>query len=379
MAELGVRKGARWLAVMAGAALGTLAVAAVAAAADRVVNVYNWSDYIDPQVLEDFTKETGITVKYDTFDSNDLVETKLLAGRTGYDVVVPSGHFLGRQIKAGVFRPLDTAKLPHLADQWGEITKRLASYDPGNRYATNYMWGTTGIGYNEKKVAERLPGVTVDSWSILFDPQYAAKLKDCGIMMLDASDEVIPIMLIWSGLNGNSKAPEDFKAMASKFKAVRPFVRKFHSSEYIDALANGDVCMVLGWSGDIKQAAKRAEERNAKLTDETKKVTVKYVIPKEGAPIWFDNFALPKDAKNIDEAHAFIDYMLRPEVAAKNANFTSYGSGSLAAQKLIDPAILNDPGTYPPPDVMAKLTELTPNDQKVQRELTAAWREIKRR
>lgn len=360
-------------------AIAAALVAGQAAAQDRTVNVYNWSDYIDPATIEAFTKETGIKVKYDTFDSNDLLETKLLAGKTGYDVVVPSGHFLGRQIKAGAFQPLDKAKLPHLAEQWDVIAKKLSAYDPGNNYATNYMWGTTGIGYNEKKIAERLPGVAIDSWSILFDPQYAAKLKDCGIMMLDASDEVVPVMLIWQGKNGNSKDPTEFKAMAEKFKAVRPFVRKFHSSEYINALANGEVCMVLGWSGDIAQAATRAEERNAKLKDETKKVTVKFVIPKEGAPIWFDNFALPKDARNIDEAHAFIDYMLRPEVAAKNADFVSYGSGSFGAQKLMKPEILNNPGIYPPPAVMDKLTELTPNDQKVQRELTAVWRDMKRR
>jgi putrescine transport system substrate-binding protein len=293
--------------------------------------------------------------------------------------VVPSAHFLGRQIQAGVFLPLDKSKLPHIADQWSVIMDKLATYDPGNKYAVNYMWGTTGIGYNAKKVAERLPGVTVDSWSVLFDPANIAKLKDCGVMMLDASDEVVPAWLIWEGKNGDSKDVNDFKSVAEKFKAVRPFVRKFHSSEYINALANGDVCIVLGWSGDIKQAATRAEEKNKKLKDDAKKVEVNYVIPKEGAAIWFDNFAIPKDAKNLEEAHAFIDYMMRPEVAAKNADFIQYASGSLGAQKLISKDLLNDPGTYPPEAVMKKLTQLTPYDAKTQRELTNAWRDMKRK
>ncbi|MCW1843821.1 polyamine ABC transporter substrate-binding protein [Prosthecomicrobium hirschii] len=359
------------------------AIAAVlsggAEAQTKQVNIYNWSDYIDPSILEDFTKETGIKVKYDVFDSNDILETKLLAGKTGYDVVVPSAHFLGRQIQAGVFQKLDKSKLPNLTNMWPAVTERLAKYDPGNDYAVNYMWGTTGIGYNVKKIKERMPDAPLDSWALVFDPANAAKFKDCGIMMLDASDEIVPAVLNYLGLDPNTRNPDDFKKAAEHFKKIRPFVRKFHSSEYINALANGDVCLVVGWSGDIKQAGDRAEEKNAKTKDEKKKVEIGYSIPKGGAAMWFDNFSLPKDAKNIDEAHAFINYMMKPEVIAKASNFIKYPNGNLASQKLIDPAVLNDKNIYPADDVMAKLYQIQSYDPKTQRVLTDTWRDMKRK
>jgi putrescine transport system substrate-binding protein len=365
------------------AAAGFAAVLAAGAlpafAQDKVVNVYNWSDYIDPKILEDFTKETGIKVKYDVFDSNDLLETKLLAGKTGYDVVVPSANFLGRQIQAGVFQKLDKSKLPNLVNVWPDIAKRLETYDPGNEYAVNYMWGTTGIGYNVAKVKERLGDVPLDSWKILMDPDTVAKLKDCGVMMLDASDEVIPAVLIYLGLDPTSTKPEDLKAAVEHFKKIRPYVRKFHSSEYINALANGEVCAVLGWSGDIKQAASRAEEKNKTVKDDKKKVEISYIIPKEGAMMFFDNFAIPKDVEHPDEALAFINYMMKPEVAAKASDFVQYPNGNLASQKFIDPAILNNPSIYPPADVMAKLKSYPQRNQKEQRELTSAWRDMKRK
>ena len=348
-------------------------------AQEKQVNVYNWSDYIDPAVLEDFTKETGIKVRYDVFDSNEILETKLLAGKTGYDIVVPTGFFLSRQIKAGLFLPLDKSKLPNLANMWPDISNRLSAYDPGNQYAVNHMWGTTGIGYNVKKIKERMPDAPLNSWKMVFDPEIIAKFKDCGIMMLDAFEDTGTALLNYLGKNPDSKEPEDIKAAAEYFKKIRPFVRKFHSSEYSNALANGDICLVLGWSGDVGQAATRAAERNAKITDPEKKIEIGYSIPVEGAQMWFDNFAIPKDAKNVDEAHAFINYMMRTDVAAKNTNFIKYPNGNLASQKLINPVVLNDPNIYPAKEVLDKLFVITPYDQKAQRAVTEAWRNMKRK
>jgi putrescine transport system substrate-binding protein len=362
------------------AALAFGAMTAMSVAADRVVNVYNWSDYIDPAILEDFTKETGIKVKYDVFDSNDLLETKLLAGKTGYDVVVPSANFLGRQISAGVFIKLDKSKLPNLTHVWPDVAARLSAFDPGNQYAVNYMWGTTGIGYNVNKIKERMPDAPLDSWSMVFDPAIISKFKDCGVMFLDAPDEVIPAALNYLGKNPNSRTPEDYAAAEELLKKVRPFVKKFHSSEYINALANGDACLVIGWSGDIKQAASRAEEKSKTQKDPKKKVEVGYIIPKEGAGTFYDNLTIPKDAKNIDEAYAFIDYLLRPEVIAKASNAISYANGNIDSQAFIDKAILEDRSVFPDEATMKKLFTVLPiTDQKVQREATRIWRDIKRK
>jgi putrescine transport system substrate-binding protein len=350
---------------------GVLAVGAGAAQSERYVNVYNWSDYIAPSVPEDFTKETGIRVRYDTFDSNDTLETKLLAGKSGYDVVVPSAYFLERQIKAGVFQKLDKAKLPNLVNIWPMIAEKLAAHDPGNQYAVNYMWGTVGIGYNAKKVREILgPDAVIDSWSLVFDPGKLAKFKDCGVHMLDSSDDILPAALHYLGRNPNSVEPADLEAAADLVAKVRPFVRKFHSSEYLNSLASGEICLVVGWSGDVKQAQKRAAEaKNG--------VEIGYAIPKEGGQMFFDNFAIPKDARNVDEAHAFIDYMLRPDVAAKNTNFLSYASGNLASQKLIDPAILSDRTIYPDAATMARLYIINAHDVKTTRLMNRLWTRIK--
>jgi putrescine transport system substrate-binding protein len=348
-------------------AVGTLSSAS---AQQRVVNVYNWSDYIDPQVLTDFTKETGIRVQYDTFDANETLETKLLAGKSGYDVVVPTAYFLERQIKAGVFLDLDKSKLPHLANQWPEISKRLAAYDPGNAHAVNYMWGTTGIGYNMKAVRERLGSSEIDSWDVIFKPELLAKFKDCGVMMLDSPDDVLPAALHYLGLDPNSVKQQDLDKAAALMLKIRPYVRKFHSSEYLNALASGEVCLVLGWSGDVKQSQKRAAEaKNG--------VEIGYAIPKEGAQMFFDNLAIPKDAAHVAEAYAFIDYLMRPDVAAKNSKFISYANGNLASQKFIDKAVLDDRGVYPDAATMAKLYTVSARDQRAQRAINRLWTRIK--
>jgi len=340
-------------------------------AKQRIVNVYNWSDYIDPAVLEDFTRETGIKVKYDTFDSNDMLETKLLAGRTGYDVVVPTAYFLARQIKAGVFQKLDKGKLPNLKNAWDDIAARLAVYDPGNQYAVNYMWGTTGIGYNARKAREVLGAEgTIDSWDVVFKPEAIAKFKDCGVHVLDAADDVFAAALAYLKLDPNTKEQVDLEKAADLLTKIRPFVRKFHSSEYLNALASGEICLVLGYSGDVKQAQKRAVESKSGIE-------IAYAIPKEGAQLWFDNLAIPKDAKNVAEAHALIDYLLRPDVAAKNSNVISYANGNAASRALIDKAIIEDKTVYPDDATMKTFYTIQSHDQKTQRLMNRLWTRIK--
>jgi len=342
-----------------------------AQAAERVVNFYNWSSYVAPGVLEDFTKETGIKVVYDTFDANETLETRLLAGKSGYDLVVPTAYFLQRQIVAGVFQKLDRAKLPNVKNAWPEVMDHLARYDPGNEHAANYMWGTTGIGYNVNAVHKILgPGAVIDSWDAIFNPEKIAQFKDCGIHMLDSADDILPAALNWLGLDPNSTRREDLEKAAEALRKIRPYIRKFHSSEYLGALATGEICLAVGWSGDIKQAQKRAAEAN-------NGVTIAYAIPKEGAQMFFDNLAIPSDAKNVDEAYALIDYLYRPEVAAKNASFLGYASGNLAAQTFVDPKVLNDRGVYPDDATMKRLFIITARAPAMQRAINRLWTKVK--
>jgi putrescine transport system substrate-binding protein len=357
------------LPALAACAIGLAATGALAQS--KEVRIYNWSDYIDPSILDDFTKETGIKVIYDTFDSNEILETKLLAGKTGYDVVVPTATFLGRQIKAGVFAKLDKAKLPNLKNMWPEIMARVARYDPGNAYSINYMWGTTGIGYNPAKIKERMPNAPLDSWAMVYDPDVLKNFKDCGVMLLDSPEDLMPSVLNYLGLNPDSKDPKDFDKAAAHLEKLRPYISKFHSSEYINALANGDICMAVGYSGDILQARDRAKEA-------AKGVEVAYALPKEGAQLWFDEMAMPADAPHKDAALAFLNYIMRPEVIAKASDAVKYANGNLASKPLVDAAVLNDPNIYPPDDVFKRLyTVSTITDSKVQRALTRAWTRAK--
>lgn len=355
-----------------------IAPVAPAAARDRVVNFYNWSDYIAPSVLDDFTRDTGIKVRYDTFDSNDTLEAKLLAGKSGYDVVVPTGYFLARQIAAGVFQKLDKSKLPNLANLWPKITERLAVNDPGNQYAVNYMWGTIGIGFNLKQAtailgADRL-AAGFEGWDAVFDPSRIARFKDCGVHLLDSSDDIMPAALHYLKLDPNTTDPADLDKAAAVLEKIAPYVRKFHSSEYLNALASGEICLAVGFSGDIKQAQRRAREAQ---NGSKGGVKVGYAIPKDGTQLWFDNLAIPNDAPDVEEAHALIDYLQRPEVAAKNTNFISYANGNLASQKFIDQTILDDPGIYPDDATMAKLYTVVAHDQKTQRLINRLWTRIK--
>ncbi len=357
----------RWVAVAALVAL----LWSPAMAQERTVNFYNWSNYVAPGVLEDFTRETGIKVVYDTFDANETLETRLLAGKSGYDVVVPTAYFLQRQIAANIFQKLDKSKLPNLANAWPVVTKQLAIYDPGNQFAANYMWGTTGIGYNVKMVQKILGAdAKIDSWDIVFKPENLAKFKDCGIHMLDSADDIFPAALSYLGLDPNSTKQPDLEKAADLVIQIRPYVRKFHSSEYLSALATGEICLVVGWSGDIMQARGRAEEAK-------NNIEIGYAIPKEGAQMFFDNLAIPADAKNLSEAYALIDYLYRPEVAAKNTDFLSYANGNLASQKLVAPKILGDKNIYPDDATLAKLFVITARDPATQRVINRLWTKVK--
>jgi len=350
---------------------GDSAPVAAAAEEEKVLNVYNWSDYIAPDTLAKFEKETGIKVTYDVFDSNEVLETKLVTGNTGYDVVVPSLTFLSRQIQAGVFMPLDKSKIPNLSNMDPAIQANIAKLDPGNTHSVNYLWGTTGIGYNVKKIKEIFgDAAPVDSWALVFEPENLAKLKACGVYFLDTPSEIIPPVLNYLGEEPNSFDPAVIAKAEARLKELRPSITQFHSSEYINALANGDACVAVGWSGDIFQAATRAEEAN-------NGVEIAYVIPKEGAPMWFDMMAIPKDAKHPQNAHAFINFILRPEIAAEISNYVAYASANKAALANIDAELKANPGVYPTEEASKGLFSLAVLPPDVDRLFNRIWTGLK--
>ncbi|GGM13236.1 polyamine ABC transporter substrate-binding protein [Pseudomonas asuensis] len=352
--------------------LATAAALAFAplAHAEKVVHIYNWSDYIGETTLEDFQKETGIKPIYDVFDSNETLEGKLLAGRTGYDVVVPSNHFLGKQIKAGAFMKLDRSQLPNWQNLDSALLKQLQTNDPGNEHSVPYLWGTNGIGYNVDKVKEVLGTDKIDSWAVLFEPENMKKLTKCGVSFMDSPDEVIPAMLNYLGLDPNSTNPDDYKKAEAKLLQVRPYVTYFHSSKYVSDLANGNICVAFGYSGDVFQAASRAEEAG-------KGVKIAYAIPKEGANLWFDLLAIPKDASNVKEAYAFINYLLRPEVIAKVSDSVGYANPNPKSGELMDQAVRQDEKVYPPQEVMDKLYVMAELPPQILRIGTRSWTRIK--
>jgi putrescine transport system substrate-binding protein len=347
-------------------AAGAAPAAKVDTDEEKVVNVYNWSDYIEPTVIASFEKETGLKVNYEVMDSNELLETKLLAGRTGYDVVVPSASFLARQIKSGIYQKLDKSKLPNYKNLDPELTKRQEVFDPGNAYGVNYMWGTSGVAYNEGKVKEAMPDAPVDSFAMFWDPKVVSKFAKCGVSVLDAPSEVVGTVLIYLGKDANSEKPEDLKAVEAVLKSVRPYIRLIDSSKYIEQLANGEICLALGWSGDALQARDRAVEAK-------KGITIKYNIPKEGAVMFFDDFAIPADASHVKNAYLFIDYMLRADVAAKNSNFLSYANSNAASWPTVSPEVKGNPNVYPTPAMLAKIVPDLPESSDFQRLLTRAW------
>ncbi|MCA0920454.1 polyamine ABC transporter substrate-binding protein [Pseudooceanicola nanhaiensis] len=347
-----------------------MAFGATAAMAEEV-HVYNWSDYIDEELLSKFEEETGIDLVYDVFDSNELLETKMLAGGSGYDVVVPTGSFLQRQIAAGAFQKLDKSKLPNLENMWDVIEDRTAQYDPGNEYSINYMWGTTGIGVNTGKVAEVLgDDAPINSLDLVFDPANMEKLAACGVYFLDAPTEMIPAALKYLGLNPDSKDADEIEKAGEVLMAVRPYVAKFHSSEYINALANGDICVAFGWSGDILQARDRAAEAD-------NGVEVAYNAPTEGALMWFDQMAIPTDAPNPDGAHKFLNFIMDAENMAAASNYVYYANGNKASQEFLVEDVIGDTAIYPDEATLENLYTVSPYDPKVQRVVTRLWTKIK--
>ena len=339
--------------------------------AQEVLHIYNWSDYIADDTIANFEAETGIKVVYDMFDSNDVLEAKLLAGNSGYDLVVPSSSFMGRQIMAGVFQKLDKSKLPNLSNMDAEMMATIAGIDADNAHGVPYMWGTTGIGYNVDMVKKALgDDFNVGTWDMVFKPENMAKLSSCGVHMLDAADEILPIAMKYLGLNPNSKNKKDWQAGAEVIKGVRDSVTKFHSSNYIDALANGDICVAVGWSGDVFQAQLAADEADAG-------VAVDYVIPAEGAPLWIDMMGIPADAKNVDNAHKFLNYLMRPEVTAAITNYVWYANANAAASAHVEQDILDHPGIYPTPDAKAKLFTFEILPPKVTRAANRAWTDVR--
>jgi len=337
---------------------------------EKVLNVYNWSDYIAPDIVPGFEAEYGIKVNYDVFDSNEVVETKLLSGHTGYDIVVPSASFMQRQIQAGVFQKLDKAQLPNLKNLDRAIAAQVAQYDPGNEYAVNYFWGTSGIGYNETKVKEAYPEAPVDSFKMIYDPAVISHFQKCGVAMLDAPDEVVGTVLVYLGRDPNSEKPEDLQAAEDVLLKIRPFIRYVNSSKYIEDLANGDICLGLGWVGDVLQARDRAKEAG-------KAQAIKFNIPKEGTIMFFDMLAIPADAAHVKNAHLFINYLLRPDIAAKNANVTHFTTANAAAYPLIDPLVKGDPNVYPPAQTIARLHPNLAKSPQFTRLLTRTWTKFK--
>ncbi len=335
------------------------------------VRVYNWSDYIDEDLLAKFEEETGLDLIYDVFDSNEVLETKLLAGGSGYDVVVPTGTFLQRQIAAGAFQPLDKSQLSNIGNLWDVVQARTEKYDPDGAYSINYMWGTTGLGVNVGKVTELLgEDAPIASLDLIFDPANMEKLAECGVHFLDAPTELIPAALNYIGQDPDSK-DEDVLAMAEPvLAAVRPYVQKYHSSEYISALANGDICVAFGWSGDILQARDRAiEAENG--------VEIAYNAPTEGALMWFDQMAIPVDAPNPEGAHAFLNFILDAENMAAASNYVYYANGNAASIPFLVEDVIGDPAIYPDEATLETLYTTTPYDAGAQRFVTRMWTRIK--
>ncbi|MFV2002365.1 MAG: polyamine ABC transporter substrate-binding protein [Paracoccaceae bacterium] len=354
-----------WLPLAAALVLGA------GAATAEEVRVYNWSDYIDEELLTKFQEETGIKLIYDVFDSNEVLETKMLAGGSGYDVVVPSGTFLQRQITAGAFQKLDFSQLPNSANLWDVIKARTAQYDPGNAYSINYMWGTTGIGVNVNKVAEVLgDDAPIGSLALIFDPANMEKLAKCGVQFLDAPTEMIPAALAYIGEDPDSQDPEAIAKSEAVLSAVQPYVQKFHSSEYINALANGDICVAFGWSGDMLQARDRADEAG-------NGVEIAYNAPSEGALMWFDQMAIPVDAPNPEEALIFLNFIMDAQNMADASNYVYYANGNIASQPLLEEDVIGDPAIYPDEATLQNLYTTSPYGPKIQRVVTRLWTKIK--
>ena len=346
------------------------ALVATAASADSV-RVYNWSDYIDEELLEKFEAETGLDLIYDVFDSNEVLETKMLAGGSGYDVVVPTADFLQRQISAGAFQKLDKSKLSNMDNMWDVIEARTDQYDPGNEYAINYMWGTTGLGVNVGKVTEILgDDAPLSSMELVLNPDNMSKLAECGVYFLDAPTEIIPMVLKYLGEDPNSQDPDVIALAEGPLMAVRPYIQKFHSSEYINALANGDICVAVGWSGDVLQARDRAAEAD-------NGVEIAYNAFSEGSLMWFDQMAIPTDAPNPEGAHIFLNFIMDAQNMAAASNYVYFANGNKASQEFLLEDVIGDPAIYPDEATVENLYTFSPYPARVQRVVTRLWTKVK--
>jgi putrescine transport system substrate-binding protein len=346
------------------------AAAGGGSAGDKVLNLYIWSDYLAPNALSDFEKQTGIKVHVAYFDTNETLETRLLAGHSGFDIVVPTASYFERQIKAGVYLPLDKSKLPNIKNMDAQLMSRVALHDPGNAHGVIYTWGTNGIGYNEKMVKALLPDAPLDSWRLVFDPEVASKIAKCGISVLDSPAEMVRAVLSYLGKDPNSQKSDDLALAEATLTKIRPYIRNINSSEYIEALANGDLCVAVGYNGDVLQARDRARDAN-------KGIEIKYVVPKEGSILWFDMLAIPADAPDVESAYAFINYMMIPQVAADVSDFRRYATANAAALPLVQPAVRDDPGIYPPLELRQKLAVQLADSPDQTRAITRVWQKFK--
>ena len=336
----------------------------------KVLNLYIWSDYLAANTLSNFEKQTGIKVHVAYFDTNETLETKLLAGSSGYDVVVPTASYFERQIKAGVYLPLDKSKLPNLKNMDPQLMSKVALHDPGNAHGVIYTWGTNGIGYNEKMVKALMPDAPLDSWRLVLDPAVASRVAKCGISVLDSPAEMIRAVFSYMGKDPNSQNPDDLVQAEAVLTKIRPYIRNINSSEYIEALANGDLCIAVGYNGDVMQSRDRAREAN-------KGIDIKYMVPKEGSILWFDMLAIPKDAPNPESAYAYINYIMTPQVIADISNFKRYANANAASQPLVLPAVKDDPGIYPPPEQRQKLAVQLADSADQTRAITRVWQKFK--
>ena len=334
------------------------------------LNLYIWSDYLAANTLPDFEKQTGIKVHVAYFDTNETLETKLLAGSSGYDIVVPTASYFERQIKAGVYLVLDKSKLPNLKNMDPELMAKVAMHDPGNAHGIIYTWGTNGIGYNEKMVKQLMPDAPLDSWRMVFDPAVASKVAKCGISVLDSPAEMLRAVYSYLGKDPNSQSPDDLVLAEAVLSKIRPYIRNINSSEYIEALANGDLCIAVGYNGDVMQARDRAREAN-------KGIAIKYAVPKEGSILWFDMLAIPKDAPDQDSAYAYMNYIMTPQVIADISNFKRFANANIASKPLVLAAVKDDPGIYPPPEQRQKLAVQLADSADQTRAITRVWQKFK--
>src|SRR6202163_258217 len=336
----------------------------------KVLNLYIWSDYLAPNALPDFERQTGIKVHVSYFDTNETLETRLLAGHSGFDVVVPTASYFERQIKAGVYLTLDKSKLPNLKNMDPQLMSKVALHDPGNAHGIIYTWGTNGIGFNEKMVRELMPDAPLDSWRMVFDPTVASKVAKCGISVLDSPAEMLRAVYSYLGKDPNSQSPDDLRLAEATLTKIRPYIRNINSSEYIEALANGDLCIAVGYNGDVMQARDRAREAN-------KGIAIKYAVPKEGSILWFDMLAIPKDAPDQDSAYAYMNYIMTPQVIADISNFKRFANANIASIPLVLAAVKDDPGIYPPPEQRQKLAVQLADSADQTRAITRVWQRFK--